>query len=116
MGGEFRVNSFTTLDQLFPALTMNTNGKMFITWQDDLVDGSGTGVVARYYVSGNPAGPEFRVNTYTSGPQAFPVVTSDQSNGFCFAWASSQDPDGSLGIYAQRYADVPVELQSFVIE
>jgi hypothetical protein len=115
VGGEFRVNTFTTLNQLFPALTMNTNGRMFITWQDDLVDGSDVGIVARYYVSWTPVS-EFRVNTYTTGPRAFPVVTSDQSNRFTFAWVSSQDPDGSLGIYAQRYADVPVELQSFVVE
>jgi hypothetical protein len=116
VSGEFRVNSFTTLNQLFPALTMTTNGRMFVTWQDDLVDASGTGVVARYYLSGNPAGPEFRVNSYTTGAQAFPVVTSDHTNRFVFAWASSQDADGSLGIYGQRYSDVPVELQSFTIE
>ena len=58
---------------------------------------------------GNPLGPEFRVNTYTTGSQGGPEVsldrssvTSDSSGNFVIVWSSLQD--GSFyGIFGQRY-------------
>jgi hypothetical protein len=50
---------------------------------------------------GNPLGPEFRVNTYTSGSQNGPSVAAESSGGFVVVW-SSADGSGS-GVFGQRY-------------
>jgi hypothetical protein len=59
---------------------------------------------------GNPVGPEFRANTYTTGHQggppfleADPSVASDAAGNFVVIWPSGQDGSG-LGVFGQRYA------------
>jgi hypothetical protein len=57
---------------------------------------------------GNPLGPEFRVNTYTTGGQFGASVAADSSGRFVVVWTSQ---DGSIaGIFGQRYdsAGAPV--------
>src|SRR6185295_10007224 len=58
---------------------------------------------------GDPLGPEFRVNTYTTGSQAAPSVAADSSGNFVVVWASDQD-GSNLGVFGQRYdsSGVPV--------
>jgi hypothetical protein len=52
---------------------------------------------------GSPVGPEFRVNTYTTGYQRFGSVGADPSGNFVVVWHSQQD--GSFaGVFGQRYA------------
>ena len=55
---------------------------------------------------GEPLGPEFRVNTYTTGYQLSPSVASDAAGNFVVFWDSFRGQDGSvpLGIFGQRYA------------
>jgi hypothetical protein len=48
-----------------------------------------------------PVGPEFRVNTYTTGGQFWHSVAMDADGDFVVAWMGSGQ-DGS-GVYAQRY-------------
>src|SRR5688572_20121853 len=50
-----------------------------------------------------PTGPEFRVNTFTTGIQYLPAVDGDGLGRFVVTWVSDQDQSGSE-IYAQRYA------------
>jgi len=117
MGSEFRVNTFTTGDQSSPAVNVTTiQGRGIVTWQSDLQDGSASGIFTRVYFNGFPAGPEFRINTYTSGAQTGPAVAFSTFPHWMFAWTSAQDADGSAGVYAQLWTDLPVELQSFVVE
>ena len=60
---------------------------------------------------GNPLGPEFRVNTYTTGdqggPSAYsldrPAVASDSAGNFVVVWTSSSQDGSSNGIFGQRY-------------
>ena len=49
-----------------------------------------------------PTGPEFRVNTYTTGIQYVPFVDADSAGNFVVTWTSDQDQSGH-GVYAQRY-------------
>ena len=161
IGGEFRVNGFTTGDQRYPRVNAGTGG-FLVVWESDGQDGSGLGVFSysdfrvntfTTGAQGRPAlwsrnfgnnvwvwqsddnqdpqggvfgqfaygdGPimsEFRANTYTTGTQDEPVVTVTL-NITAVAWSSQQDPDGSRGIYAQRYNNpwLPVELQDFGVE
>ena len=53
-----------------------------------------------------PAGPEFRVNTYTPTNQAYPATAMDADGDFVVVWQSNgQDqPSGTNeGVYGQRY-------------
>jgi hypothetical protein len=48
-------------------------------------------------------GPEFHVNTYTTGLQANPSVAAEATGAFVIAWTSA-GPDGAgEGIFGQRY-------------
>src|SRR5437870_3546959 len=51
---------------------------------------------------GTPLGPEFRVNTFTTGAQGFASAAFDGSGNFVVAWTSLQD-GSSYGTFAQRY-------------
>jgi hypothetical protein len=163
VGGEFRVNGFTSGDQRYPRVNAGT-GNFLVVWESDGQDGSGLGVFTgngsqdvriNTYTTGaqnrpalwsrafgnnvwvwqsddnqdpqggvfgqfayglSPIMSEFRANTYTTGTQGEPVVIV--ANDVVVAWSSQQDPDGSRGIYAQRYNPpwLPVELRDFTVE
>ncbi len=50
------------------------------------------------------SGPEFQVNTYTSGTQNGTAVTSLNDGGCLITWTSNgQDASGYFNIYGQRY-------------
>lgn len=104
VGPEFRVNTWTTDYQYWPAIAADAAGNFVVVWQSYGEDGSTWGIFAqRYASSGVPLGPEFRVNTYTTNSQVFPSVARAPSGNFVIAW-QSRDQDGSVyGVYAQRY-------------
>ena len=172
LGGEFRVNSYTPGNQRYPSVD-NDFGRFVVVWQSDGQDGSGYGIFAKKFIFGSGSSyPEFRVNTFTTGAQAHPKVATtgvldcaitwesgdaqDPQGGIfamfyygcsipssmeyhvntqtagiqngpavaiwadfpVIAWTSEQDPDGSPGVYGQRFEPgwLPVELQDFTIE
>jgi hypothetical protein len=104
VGSEFRVNTYTTNAQSYPAVAVNSFGLFVVVWQSTGQDGSQTGVFGQAYdFSGLPNGPEFRVNTYTTSYQQLPDVAIDFDGNFVVAW-SSYGPDGSnYGIFGQRH-------------
>jgi hypothetical protein len=59
------------------------------------------------WAQGNPLGPEFRVNTYTTSDQGRPSVAADSAGNFVVAWDSGSYP---RNIFAQRYAGSGVPL------
>jgi hypothetical protein len=110
LGPEFRVNTYTTSDQSSPDVTFGSGpGGFIVLWQSDQ-DGSGAGIYA------NKFGSDFRVNTYTAGPQTGPGISFAGWPSWLSPWTSPQDPDGSLGVYAIPWFDLPVELQTFTVE
>jgi hypothetical protein len=51
-----------------------------------------------------PVGPEFRVNTHTTGAQMSAKTAKDSDGDFVVTWTSrGQDDASEYGIYAQRY-------------
>ena len=52
---------------------------------------------------GDPLGPEFRVNTYTTNHQGGSAVAMDADGDFVVAWESYGQDGSRDGIYAQRY-------------
>ena len=53
---------------------------------------------------GNPLGPEFRVNTYTSFSQAYASIASDSVGNFVVVWTSETQDGSNFGVFGQRYA------------
>ena len=106
LGPEFRVNTYTTSFQAARSAAVDPLGNFIITWSSSTQDGSNHGAFGqRYSSAGTPLGPEFRINTWTTGFQSYPQVTADASGNFTVIWSGLgfQEPT-NLGIYGQRYA------------
>ena len=110
IGPEFRVNTQLTGSQSSPAGAASASVAS-CGWTGNVQDGSADGVFGqRFASSGAPLGPEFRVNTYTTGPQTLPAVCVADAGTFVVTW-NSRFQDGSYwGVYAQRYASTGAPL------
>ena len=108
LGGEFRVNTYTTNGQQRPCVAVGTaSGDFVVVWFSAGQDGSDTGVFGqRYAGSGAALGPEFRVNSFTTGAQGFVIasVASDPSGNFVATWTSDEQDGSYLGVFAQRFS------------
>ena len=110
VGGQFRVNSSTALQQRRPAVAVGADGAFVVAW-DSLVstggDSSAYSLQAqRYDASGSAVGTEFQVNTFTTTNQVFPAVAAVTDEDFVVVWRSdgSVCNDGSsASIQGQRY-------------
>jgi len=106
LGGEFRVNTYTTDYQSAPCVAMDADGDFVVGWDSD--DQAGPGSYADVYVqiydgNGKPVGGELPVNTYTTGTQGHPTVAMDADGDFVVAWVSDQQDGDHYGVYARRY-------------
>ena len=108
VGGEVRVNTYTTVNQGNPSVALDADGDALVAWQSYQQDGSFYGVYARRYTAAGVPSPEFRVTTYTAVNQGNPSVALDADGDALVAWQSyGQDSAGygaGYGVYAQRYA------------
>jgi hypothetical protein len=118
LGPEFRVNTFTTESQGPAAVATDASGNFVVVWRSRYQDGSNDGVFGqRYTNSGAPAGPEFRVSTYTGSDQSYPAVASDAPGNFVVVWRSELQDGFFHDLFGQRYRPmVPVELMGFGVE
>jgi hypothetical protein len=102
LGDEFQVNTFTSGEQIWPAVASDADGDFVIVWESAGQDGSYGGIFAqRYSAAGDPAGEEFRVNTTTAFEQILPAVAMDADGDFVVAWLGAGLE--TMGIHAQRY-------------
>lgn len=110
VGGEFRLNTVTAGDQrTSPASLQNvavhSDGSFVATWASYGQDGSGWGVYARRFDGqGEPLGPEFLVNTYTTGDQRFSTIAMDDEGDFVITWTSDGQDGSGYGVYARCFA------------
>jgi hypothetical protein len=106
VGPEFRVNTYTTERQRGALVAADSTGNFVVVWSSYYQDGSSSGVFGqRYGDSGAPLGPEFRVNTYTTGFQRAESVAADSTGNFVVVWNSVLlDGSGYDGVFGQRYA------------
>jgi hypothetical protein len=111
LGPEFRVNTFNTGYQGLPSLASDSSGTFVVAWMSFSQDGSYFGVFGqRYDGAGTPLGPEFRVNTFTTGHQYFPRVASDPAGNFVVVWESVNQDGSGAGVFGQRYANTGAPL------
>jgi hypothetical protein len=123
-GGEFRVNTHTTGYQGGASVASDGLGHFVVVWASDGPDGSSSGVFSqRYFSGGSPDGPEFRINTYTTGAQELPAVAADlgtlgPGGNFVVVWRSYGQDGSAHGVFGQRFNFIilPVELMDFEVE
>jgi hypothetical protein len=104
LGGEFQVNTTTTSYQGSQAVASDGSGNFVVVWVSSDQDGNGI-FGQRYSSAGSPVGPEFRVNTYTTGQQRVPDIAADASGNFVVVWQSADQDASSYGVFGQRYAN-----------
>jgi hypothetical protein len=87
--GEFQINSTTAGNQTEPAIAMNPAGNFIVAWhgpgpsEEDIF-------ARRFDLNCLPAGPEFRVNTYTFSKQRCPKVAMNTAGDFVVVWESEK--------------------------
>jgi hypothetical protein len=112
-GADFLVNTdFIFSEQLRPDVALDANGGFVVAWASvcascTIQDGTQRAILGRrYFANGAPLGPEFLVNTYTTGNQDNPSVAMTRSGQFVVAWDSNGQDGSGYGVFAQRYDDV----------
>lgn len=103
-GGEFRINSYTTSNQVNSSVAPLTDGGFVVTWSSFNQDGNDWGIYGqRYTAAGLTDGGEFRINSYTPSAQIYSSVTGLANGGFVVTWQSGGQDGSGTGIYGQRY-------------
>ena len=104
VGSELRANTYTTNDQLSPAVAADGAGSFVVVWHGDDQDGSLFGVFGqRFDSAGGKVGSEFQVNTYATDNQSYPVAAMIGSGNFVVVWNSSEQDGGHYGVFGQRF-------------
>jgi len=98
-------NTFKDSDQGGAQVAALPDGGFLVVWHSAGQDGSFYGIFAqRFLADGSRDGAEHQVNSWTASGQYRPQVAVLADGGHVIAWESfAQDPDGSGGVYAQRF-------------
>ena len=105
-GGEFQVNTTVAGYQYQPDVAYAGDGSAIVVWTSYLQDGSNGAVIGqRLDPAGALLGPEFNVNTYTTGFQGrAAVAASNAGDGdFAIIWQSENQDGSNLAVRAQHY-------------
>ncbi|MCP4654380.1 MAG: hypothetical protein GY856_03065, partial [bacterium] len=110
IGDEFQVNTYTTQNQVYPAIAVDSGGEFVVVWSSygsGGDDSSGYSIQAQRYDSdGTAAGSQFQVNTYTTDKQQWNDVAMNSDGEFVVGWrsrGSDGDDSSDYSIQAQRY-------------
>jgi hypothetical protein len=102
LGGEFRVNSHTTDNQLYPQVTVSANGAFVVVWTHRNEDG-GTIFGQRYDASGMPQGGEFHVSSYSTSYEFVPSIAAGANGEFVVVWTRYGPGPSRSDVLGQRY-------------
>lgn len=110
LGSEFKVNTFTSGKQRFPAIAMDGDGDFVVVWESDGsagTDDHGRSVQGqRFAANGTMLGGEFQVNTYTTNEQYRPGVAMGAAGDFVVVWESfgtSGSDNDFVSVQARRF-------------
>jgi hypothetical protein len=105
LGSEFRINTTTASGQSLPSVAADSFALGYVVvWETPNGGGTLRDVYAqRLNANGTPRGPEFRVNTWTTGNQDQPSVAVDDYGNFVVAWSSYQD-GSNRSVHAQAFS------------
>lgn len=109
LGGEFRVNTYTTENQLRPRVAHQPDGSFIVVWESRGSNGTDTDGSSiqgqRFFLGGLPVGNEFQVNTSTTYWQWGADIGTDAAGNFVVVWQSPHAgvDGGDFDIFGQRY-------------
>ncbi len=107
LGDDFQVNTYTTDEQLSPAVAMDADGDFVAVWYSHGSTGTdtdGPSIQARCYApDGIARTGEFQVNTYTTGGQFLPEVGAAPDGDFVVVWSGPGPGDAGSGISGRRF-------------
>lgn len=109
LGSEFQVNSYTSGGQEYPDVTMGSSGAFVIVWASTGSSGPDVGwsvQMRRLAADGMPVGQDFQVNSWTTGYQEHPAVSTTPSKEIVVVWEGGYDDpvrDYEKGIWGQRF-------------
>ncbi len=105
LGPEQRINQNTVNGQASPAVGSNAHGDFVVVWEGEDAEATHRDVFARrYFADGSPRGDEFPINTYTTGDQYNPAVTTADDGSFVAIWLSEgQTSENAIDVFGQRY-------------
>ncbi|MBN2021737.1 MAG: trypsin-like serine protease [Pirellulales bacterium] len=101
----FRVNTSTNWNQMYPSVAMSWNGSYIVTWsgygnRPTEPDTSGYGVFyQRYNALGELIGTESRANAETQGNQWLSSVAVDANGNFFLAWTGVGNTADATDVY-----------------
>jgi hypothetical protein len=115
-GEEFQINTYTTSTQTNSTLARLPSGDFVIAWQSY---GSGETDTSSFSIQGQslamdgtPLGPEFQINTYTTGRQTAPSISALSDGRLVLTWdsqGSAESDQASPSIQARFYSvTIPV--------
>lgn len=110
LGPDRQINSIVAGYQVTPAVAATAAGAFVVVWESASSSGSDQSYSSiqarRFGADGEPQGPDFQVNTFTTYYQFQPAVETTPQGSFVVAWAStgSQGSDSyAESIQAQRF-------------
>lgn len=106
VGNQIRVSEASSVNLSNIASTTLSNGDIVVVWaarHEENTPFTAEEVYGQLYNSqGVALGSIFQVNTFILGGQKRPDITALSNGGFVIAWESDQE-NGSLGVYSQRF-------------
>lgn len=110
LGSEFQVNSYITGSQEYADVAMASDGAFAVVWASTGSTGPDVGwsvQMRRLSADGMLVGQDFQVNSYTSGTQYHPAVSTTPSKEIVVVWQGHYDHPGftSFGIWGQRFEE-----------
>lgn len=100
---ELQINTYTTHDQIYPAVAINAGGDFVVVWRSRFTDGRGGGLYGqRFSADGARLGDEFNINmTQIDVGVWTPSVAMHSSGSFVVVWATADS--GHPDIVARMY-------------
>lgn len=107
-GGEFKINTTSSVGQLAPDVVALSGGGFAVTWTGDVQDGNGNAVMVRSFeADGTATSPEQIVNAFTTGPQENSSITALDQDRFVVSWTSHEQDGEAGGIFARIFEPDP---------
>jgi hypothetical protein len=101
IGNNFRINTLTSGDQMYPYCAMDKRGASVVCWMDNR-DGDFEIYAQIYDENGNPIGNNFKVNETHPSFQGYPACAKSE-RFIVFAWEDERE--GNVSIYAQVFSE-----------